>query len=178
MRKLALVVLSALIVLGFSSAWAEQSAFTQSGRYNRDQGMYVDMYNNSGVKLTANLIVIHDTGGVLTPSSVGSYFSRATTSDSVYVLGVLDQDVLSASVGRVCIRGPHQVQMATEAGVAIGNLIGTANTVTRNAGEIGNGQPYTTADGTAGGRLGVAIGEQQATPTSVWWVWVNPRVHQ
>jgi hypothetical protein len=113
----------------------------------------------------------------LTDSKIGSYFTYATASDSVYAIGVLDEDVLSASVGRICVRGPHRLQVTTESAMSTGNRIGTANTTSRPNG-TGFGVTYTVADGTGGARVGIAIGEDQATPASIWWIWVKPYAHQ
>jgi hypothetical protein len=178
MRKFNVIILSALMVLGLSSfVWAEMSATAYSGKSNNSQQVFVDMYNNSGIKLSENTIAIIDSNAGLTDAKVGAYFTVATTSDSVYAVGVLDQDVASASVGRVCVRGPHKLQVTTESAMALGSRIGTANTTSRPNG-LGFGVIYTVADGTAGSRVGVAIGEQQATPTSIWWIWVDPYAHQ
>ena len=180
MKKILCFAISALFVFAFvGHVWAEMGADAFSGKYNRDQPVFVAMYNNSGVQLSANTIAILDTGGVLTPNFVGTYATKATTSDSVYTIGVWDQDVLSASVGRLCVRGPHRVLVSSQATVAAGTLLGTASGTTTNlSGTVGWARAYSTADGTAGAVLGVAIGEDQATPQSIWWVWVNPNAHQ
>jgi hypothetical protein len=179
MKKL--FILSALLVLGLTTySWAEISADAYSGKNNNEQGVFIDVYNNAGVQMTKNTVAILDTTGVLTDTKIGTYVTIPSTSDSIYTLGVVDQDIMSASVGRVCVRGPHQVLVSSQATVAAGTILGTASGLYANplSGTIGYARAMSVADGTGMGRLGVAIGESQATPASIWWVWVNPYAHQ
>jgi hypothetical protein len=131
MKKLfALVVLSLFIMSGI--ALAEQGATSFSGKNYIEQGVYVDCYNGEAGTISPNQVVYLDTslygaagtsftacGGTIAPgdprivsgSAVQTFLGG--TLNSPLIFGVSDSQIASSSVGRICIRGPHLVQVST-----------------------------------------------------------------
>lgn len=174
MKKFSIILLSALLVLGFSlQARAESSATAYTGKSYTEQQVFTFVYNNSGSEIQSNSVVILDNSGtdVAAGSTLGSYITTTATADSVYVFGVTDETIAAGAVGRVCIRGPHLV-LDTDSTHAEGTTILATSTT---AGET---TTYSTADGTAGGQLGLVIEQTASEGPDYCWVWVNPQVHK
>ena len=167
MRKLSIILVSALLVLGLSiQARAEISTSTFTGDRFEEQQVIVMCYNNSGAEIQSNSVVILDVTGTA-GTTLGTYITTTTSTDSNYVFGVTDETIAAGSVGRICVRGPHRVHMAstdTSAADTIGTYTpaGLAETTT------------TTTNKT--GILGVALAEDTTAlgGDDIWWVWINP----
>lgn len=171
MRKLSIVLISALLVFGLSiQARAEQSTSTFTGDRYEEQQVMVYCYNNSGAEIQSNSAVIIDitaTAG----TTLGTYITTTTTTDSSYVFGVTDETISSGSVGRICVRGPHKVQFASE-DTAAEDTVGTLTP----AGKV----ETTTTTSNKDGILGLALAATAVTDrdygTDMWWIWVDPYV--
>ena len=162
MKKIFFIVLSALLLLGITQAWAEMSPSAVSGTSYLDNQVYTIMYNNSGTNIAKNAVVILDTTGTA-GSTLGSYITTTTSAGSQYVIGVTDEAIATASTGRICRRGPHLVNTAT------GETTGATLTTSTTAGKADTG----TSTSNQYGYLGVNLGNSD---TNVYWVWVNPSV--
>jgi hypothetical protein len=186
MKKFVLIL--AILFVFSVTARAEMSAAFYSGKDYRSQQVFADFYNNFGDTITENTVVILDTATAVR-AATGSYFGAYMTvdpgnaTDNVYVLGVTDEYVPTAAVGRVCIRGPHKVYATTgyyKPGVCDKFLVGTnpspGTLAGTNFGVTGQAAKYTTADATAGGQLGLFLASDNVVG-SVWWIWVKPQVH-
>ena len=190
MKKI--VVIAVLLVLAFvGSARAEMSAQMYTGKAAQSYQVFADAYNNYGNTITDSYVVILDTAAnvlTLTGTALGAYITvdPGYASDNVYVFGVADQDIATGAVGRICIRGPHKV-FAT-GGYPIGNggvaqvTIGGAQIprvgvlASTSCGATGQATVYSKADGTIGGRLGTFLASDNVVG-SVWWIWIDPKVH-
>lgn len=168
-------VLTALFMFGLTQARAEYSSMAVTGKDAKLNNVFQIMYNNKGQTITANSVVILDTSSSATGTdlTLGAYITTSTTTGSQYIVGVADQDIASGSVGRICVRGAHQVHMVATA--TVGYIVTNAGSASNNLSADGRGVTFvnTGAPGTAatGGVLGIAlsnaIGETQ-------WVYVNP----
>lgn len=143
MKKL--LIFAACLLLA-SSAYAESSASVFSGTNYGEQQVWIYGYNISGAAVTSNAIVILDTtaANVASGSTLGVRFTTTTTNGDARALGVTDEVIANAAVGRICVRGPHQVQIdatppADDGGaIVVGASIGTA-TVAGFAAPLTNG---------------------------------------
>ena len=95
MKKIFFIVLSALLLLGITQAWAEMSPSAVSGTSYLDNQVYTIMYNNSGTNIAKNAVVILDTTGTA-GSTLGSYITTTTSAGSQYVIGVTDEAIATA----------------------------------------------------------------------------------
>lgn len=159
---------------------AENSATAYDQRYFSQQ-VFVQAYNNSSATLAVNSVVVLDVTQTTNPNLyLGSYVtSNGSTSDSIYVFGVTDEQILVGSLGRVAVRGPHKVLMPskpTGAGVVIGAC---SNSVSGN--EV-KACATTTADGTASGQLGYTLSTTASTDSgdaaNTYWAWIRPQQHK
>ena len=188
MKKL-YFVLAVLFFLGYTSqARAEMSAQAYSGKNCKENQVFIDAFNNFGDTITENTVVILDTATAtraLTGSAFGAYITvdPGNATDNVYVLGVTDQYIATNSVGRICVRGPHKVFATSgyyKPGVCDSVQIGTnpspGTLVGTNFAVTGQACKYTKADATVGGQLGLFLASDNVVG-SVWWIWVNPVVH-
>jgi hypothetical protein len=163
-------VLSALLVLGFAvQARAETSSTAYTGKDYTENEVFIYAYNNSGSSIQSNGVVIIDTSGTA-GSTLGAYITTTSTADSVYVCGVTDETIADGAVGRVCVKGPHLV-MYTSSTHTAGTIAATSTTAAQAT-------TYSTADGIAGGQLGVVIGATSALGTRYAWVYIRPNVHK
>lgn len=162
MKKLSLFIISALFVFALATqARAESSPTTFAGNVYTDEQVFIRAYNNSGAIVSENQVVILDTSATA-GTTLGSYFTITTSTDSSYVMGVTDQQVAKGDIGRICVRGPHKVQIT--ANPTAGQNMGTGSTYGKAT--------ASTATTTATGILGTALAA--STSGSTWWVWVNP----
>ena len=125
MKKFLFVLLIALFTVSF--VYAEQSAQTYSGnnlQSYREQQVFADFYNNSGGPITSNSVVILDTA-VTSGSLLGTAITTTVASNSTLVVGVSDVEIATASVGRVCVRGPHKCFLASTANMTAGATLAT-----------------------------------------------------
>jgi len=166
------IILAVAFVLAFAGiVRAENSASGYDGK-NTTQQVFVSAYAYSAVSEN-DVVVLDVTNGTVANNGLGSYISNTTTTDSVYVFGVADEDISTGTLGRVCIRGPHKVKFRTSPGaIAAGSPVGTSDTAGKMA-------VRSTADGTAIGVLGVTLSASaDTTDTDTQWVWVQPHVHK
>ena len=170
MRKLFIVLISALLVSGLSiQARAEQSTSTFTGERFEEQQVYIYAYNNSGAEVQSNGVVVIDITGTA-GSTLGTYFTTSDTSGNSYILGVTDETIGIGEIGKICVRGPHIVQFDTAPSAA--------DTVTNDT-VVPKG---TTATSVANkyGYVGVALAATGSADrdygADMWWVWVNPTV--
>lgn len=171
MRKLFLVLVSALLMLGLSvQARAEQSTSTFTGERFEEQQVFVYVYNNSGAEIQSNSAVILDITGTA-GSTLGTYITTTTVTDSSYVFGVTDETIPTASVGKVCVRGPHIVRFASS-DTAAEDTVGTYTP----AGYVETTTTTSNKDGILGLALAVTANTDQNYGLDMWWVWVNPYV--
>lgn len=191
MKKLLLVVFS-LMLLGIPNAHARNSAATYDNKYWSQQE-FVAAYNNTTVSMYRDYIVGLDTNSVgnASPSinpnnNLGQYITENTgsTTDNLYVFGVVDETIPAGQLGRVCIRGPHKVvfmktgtypQTAPSVGTVLSQC---SNNSTANIVAPGSSQQnplystngglactYSTSTGTAGGMLGWVMSSTATTDT-------------
>ncbi len=173
MRKYFIFVLSALLVLGFAyQARAEQSSSSASGKVYVDNQVFTIAYNSGALDISGNSVVVLDVGNSTRGSTMGSYIDTTTTADNKMVFGVADGTIGVGSTGRVCIRGPHLVNIRSSmaSAIASGDII-TSSTV------VGAGGEGATSDGTASGQLGRALEAGTITGGPIW-VYIDPKVHQ
>lgn len=158
-----------------STVRAENSATAYDSKYYSQQ-VFVVAYNNSASTISQEQVAVLDTTQTINPNIyLGSYVTiNGATTDSIYTFGVADEDVLSGTLGRFCVRGPHKVQMPSQpsgAGVIISSCASTAKAC-----------PVTTADGTASGRLGYTLSSTASTETgdvaNTYWAWININEHK
>lgn len=190
MKKLLFALL--IVALTASFSYAEQSAQTYSGNATqnyREQQVFIDCYNNSGSAISSNYVVILDTtaASVASGSYLGTYITTTTTPADTRVLGVTDATIPAASVGRVCIRGPHKVYL-TSAPSAVGATVATTSTagagVPWSASLPGNSSFGFALSSTVIGNgfyVGVPVnktvsssdGMTNGDGTSNYWVWIT-----
>jgi len=164
MRKFSIILLSALLVLGFAiSARAEIGATAYTGVRYEEQQVFTYAYNNSGSEVTSNSIVILDTSATV-GTTLGAYFTTDTGGDSNLILGVTADTIPAGSVGKICIRGPHRVWMNSHAGNSAGNQISTSTT----AGKA----KVTTGTTNKMGTAGVQLAEDTTYPGGAKDIWV------
>lgn len=169
-------ILFALLMVGMiSTVRAESSATAYDPKYYSQQ-VFVVAYNNNASTISEEQVAVLDTTQTINPNLyLGSYVTtNGSTTDSIYVFGVADENILSGTLGRICIRGPHKVRMPSApsgAGVVIGACASSANAC-----------PTTTADGTASGRLGYTLSATASTDTgdaaNTYWAWININEHK
>ena len=175
-----MLVLVSCLLLGVPKVWAESSATAYDATF-RSQQVFVVAYNNSGGTLNRDNVVILDRNGtgVTAGTTLGSYITTTTTTDSIYVFGVTDESIPNGTLGRVCVRGPHKAVSITSQTSSSFNTVGNILSASSTAGTYGF---YTTADGTAGGRLGYLINATATTDTgdasNTFWIWVEPSRHK
>ena len=171
MRKLFTILVSALLVLGISiQARAEQSTSTFTGKRFEEQQVFVYAYNNSGAEIQSNSAVIIDITG--TPAStLGTYITTTTDTDSSYVFGVTDETIATASVGKVCVRGPHIVVFAST-NTSAEDTVGTYTP----AGSVETTTTTSNKDGILGLALAATVAGDKYYGLDMWWIWVNPYV--
>lgn len=169
-------ILLALLMVGMiSTVRAESSATAYDSKYYSQQ-VFVVAYNNSASTISQEQVAVLDTTQAINPNIyLGSYVTtNGATTDSIYVFGVADEDILSGTLGRFGIRGPHKVRMPSvpsAAGIVIGACASSANAC-----------PVTTADGTASGRLGYLLSATASTDSgdaaNTYWAWLNITEHK
>ena len=194
MKKLFVLFVSALLVLGVASVRAEDSAGLYDESF-RSQQVMIEIYNGSGRDISSNYVVIIDNtataadvsaGGRLV-SNLGVYATMTTATGSAGIIGVADEDIATGAQGRVCVRGPHQVKVAKLSdGGATYPLPGQwVTTGLPSEGEAGQAVRATPSDATAaagygtdmvlGYRLGVAASNPATNSTNdLIWIWVSP----
>lgn len=181
MKSIKLFILAAFLLAGFTlNVHAENSATAFDNKATTQQ-VFVVAYNNAASTLAVNSVVVLDATQSVNPNNyLGSYVTtNGATTDSIYVFGVTDESILSGSLGRICVRGPHKVMMpSTPSGAGI--VIGACNnTVGANAVKA---CPTTTADGTASGQLGFLLSNTATTDTGdaafTYWAWIRPQQHK
>ncbi|MDD5387594.1 MAG: hypothetical protein PHQ22_10415 [Sulfuricurvum sp.] len=191
MKKLFVVLLSALIILGVSTqARAEIETSSYTGRNYRELQRFIQVYNNYGNTITENSVVILDMVGSPTPitGTVAVTIHATYTSPSALAIGVADETIASGAIGKICTYGPHLVRTTpVQSGnfyITKGSALGTAS-----AGYTvypGSGYPYlptgmvgsaedlrSQTATTARSAVGVALCEYSTTPASIWWAWIN-----
>ncbi len=174
-------ILLALLMVGLVPVVrAENSASAYDSKYYSQQ-VFVVAYNNSDSTLALISVAILDVTQTTNPNNyLGSYVTNnGSTTDSIYVFGVSDESILSGSLGRFCVRGPHKVLMPnppTAAGVVIGAC---SNSVAANAVKA---CATTTVDGTASGQLGYTLSATSSTDSgdaaNTYWAWIRPQQHK
>lgn len=170
MRKLFIVLVSALLVLGLSiQARAEQSTSTFTGERYEEQQVFVYAYNNGSTEIQSYGIVIIDTDGTA-GSTLGTYIENTTDADDELVFGVAAETIAVGAVGKVCIRGPHEV-FDDDTTHAVSSIISSSSTANVS-------QTYATSDATVGGYAGLVIGATSSLGGRYCWIWVNPQVHK
>lgn len=180
-NKISILILALLLAVGvyMPNVRAEDSAtgYGNPPAYG-DQQVFVVAYNNNASAMSANNVVILDTGGTA-GTTLGTYVNlNGSTTDSVYVFGVTDEAISAATLGRICVRGPHKVVMPSPDVTGIGDVVGAcSNSPTTNAGKACT---VSTASGTDRGFLGKLINATATTGTSdatnTYWIWVQPGV--
>jgi hypothetical protein len=174
-------ILSVLFILSFCGiAKAESSASSFDSTF-RSQQVFIEANANATLStpISKNDVVILDvTTGTVANKGLGAYIVKSIVTDSVYVLGVADEDISTGTLGRICVKGPHKVTMQSlsnsGAAVAAGLLVGNGN-------KAGQASVRTTADGTAVGVLGVVLSATPSTDTGdtlTQWIWVDTQRHQ
>lgn len=173
MKKLLLIALFLLVSVPMVRAEDGATAFDSKAA---TQTVFVAAYNNNASTIAVNNVVILDATQTINPNLyLGSYVTtNGATTDSIYVFGVTDESILSGSLGRIAVRGPHKVVMPsppTGAGVVIGACASNSKACA-----------HTTADGTASGYLGYLLSATASTDTgdaaNTYWAWVRPQEHK
>ena len=175
MRKLFIVLVSALLIGVSVQARAEQSTSTFTGERFEEQQVFIFAYNNSGSEVQSNGVVVVDITGTGS-STLGTYFTTSGTSGNSYILGVTDETIAIATIGKICVRGPHIVNFATAP--SAGDTITNHTVVPQGLTETSTANKY--------GYVGVALKATAAEDgddfnldgvgSENWWIWVNPTV--
>lgn len=178
MKKLLYVLLViGLMVSPVAMSFADNSA-TSYENHIRSYQVFMSAYNN-GAAISKNSPVILDIGGGSAGSTLGSQIIGTTTTDSVFAVGIADEDIAATKMGRICIRGPHKVTMVTNIGAS--SAIPTAAILSTST-TYGAGGIYATADGTVGGQLGILMSKTATTDTgdasNTYWFYVRPAIHK
>jgi hypothetical protein len=191
MKKLFFVILSVLVVLGFAiQARAEIETSSYTGRNYREHQKFIEMFNNYGQTVSANSVVILDMVGSGNPITGSLAFTVVDTavSSSALTVGVVDEDVPSGGMAKICIAGPHLVRInPVQSGnfyVTKGSALGTASAQYvvypgsgypyRATGMVGSAEDLRSQTATtARAAVGVALCEYSTTPASLWWAWIN-----
>lgn len=172
MRKLFIILVSALLMLGLSiQVRAEQSTSTFTGERYEEQQVFVYAYNNSGSTVQSNSVVVVDITGTGS-STLGAYFTTSATSGNSYIMGITDETIASSSVGKICVRGPH---------IAIFDAAPSAADSVTNDDAAGAKATAGTSAANKYGYVGTALKATAAADaptcgTYYWWIWVNPTV--
>jgi len=134
MRKFFSIALAVLLVVGFTcQARAEYSSTSVTGKSYEDQQVFISVYNNYEQTITENYVVVWDLDGtspdtVATASTMGAFVEVTSTTCNYLTVGVVDKDIPSGKVGRVCIRGPHLVNAESTGLAAVaGYVVGTGD---------------------------------------------------
>ena len=177
MRKLHmfLVLVAVVAILAFTGVVKAENSASSYDAKNITQQVDISIYS-VGVIAANDIVALDVTNGTIANKGLGSYMYTTTTTDSVYVMGVADEAMVTGQIGRVCVRGPHLVHSLNlknnAVGDAAGKLLGTSTTA-------GYAAPRTNADGTASGILGVVLSATADTKDTVaQWVWVDTSRHQ
>lgn len=171
MRKLLLSLFAISFLYLGGVAHAENSASAFDNKYYSEQ-VFVQAYNNNASTIAINNVVVLDTTSSINPNvNLGQYITtNGSTSDSVFVFGVADESIPTATLGRICVRGPHKVTAPSASGVTSGNVIGACAS-------SANACPVTTASGTDRGFLGYYINTTASTDTgdaaNTYWAWLR-----
>lgn len=169
MRKLFIVLVSALLVFGVSfQARAEQSTSTFTGKRFEEQQVFVYAYNNGTTTIQSNGVVILENAAT-DKTTVGTYVEVTTDADDELVFGVADENIAAGAVGRICVRGPHIV-WDKDSTHALSTVLATSDTANRTT-------TYSTSDATVAGTLGVVILATSDLGGEYCWVWVAPQIH-
>lgn len=151
-------------------AHAENSAAAFDNKYYSEQ-VFVQAYNNTASTIAINNVVVLDTTPAVNPNvNLGQYVTtNGSTTDSVFVFGVTDEAITAATLGRICIRGPHKVVHAvgiTTQGAVIGACASSSKAC-----------PVTTSTGTSRGFLGKILSTTASTDTgdaaNTFWDWIE-----
>lgn len=199
MKKLLVLVVFSLMLLGVSNAHARNSAAAYDNKFYSQQE-FVQGYNNSTGTIYRDFVVGLDTTPGINPNNnLGQYVTQVTssTTDNIYAFGVADETIPAGQLGRICIRGPHKVvynitQHAVPTAGSVTSQCASAQTFGATSLLGGGGAcSYTTATGTAGGMLGVVLSAtattdsgdvgqttnaQSNTTWSEYWSWIGPQV--
>lgn len=175
MRKL-FIVLFALFVVSFTNQVRAEDSATMYEPLVRSQQVFIAAYNSGADTIAINAPVILDIGNGTDGSTKGAYIMTTTTTDSIFSVGVTDEAIAPGSMGRICVRGPHKVATIIQSyQIATGQIFTTSTTQ-------GKAAPYSTADGTAGGQIGIIISTTASTTTGdaalTYWGVLNPRFHK
>lgn len=182
MNKKLLLIFSvfALLVGTTKFVKAENSADAYSPNA-RSYQIFVDVYNTDGATIPVNSPVIlavdsSQTVGASGGGTLGAYIRSTTTTDSIFAYGVTDEAISAGTMGRVCIRGPHKIAAVNAlTGQATGSIF-SSSTTQYKAGI------YATADGTAGGQLGILLSTTATSDTgdasNTFWAWLFPQFHK
>ena len=130
MKKILFISLVVLLLAAPSFAEIGATAYS-SNTQQQELCQFIYAYNNSGSSITSNQVVILDTTAAnsVSGATLGARIATTTTNGDPRVIGVTDQVIANASVGRICVRGPHKVQWSTSAGPAIaGASVATGTT--------------------------------------------------
>lgn len=178
MRNIQFILVALFVAVFAPIVRAENSATAYDAKYYSQQ-VFVVAYNNNASTISTNNVVILDSTQSVNPNLyLGNYVTlNGSTTDSIYVFGVTDESILTGTLGRICVRGPHKVVMPVNSTYTAGSVIGACSTA--NAGKA---CPTTTADGTASGQLGFILSATATTDTgdasNTYWMWVRPQQHK
>lgn len=170
--KTRLLLIVALVLAFGGISKAEESASAYDNTF-RSQQVFAGAYAYSAVSKN-DVVALDVSNGTVANKGLGAYIKDTTTTDSIYVFGVADEDISTGTMGRVCVRGPHKVNYIDAVSAAAGQIIGTSTT-------SGKAAPRSTADGTAIGTLGYLMSATASTDTgdtNVYWAWVDPARHK
>lgn len=176
MKNFKLFILAAFLLAGFASGVRAESSATAYDQKYYSQQVFVVAYNNNASTISQEQVAILDVTQAVNPNLyLGSYVTtNGATTDSIYVFGVADEDIITGTLGRFCVRGPHKVQMPSTAPAA-GTVIGACASSAKAC-------AVTTADGTASGRLGYLLSATMSTDTgdvaNTYWAWININEHK
>lgn len=180
-NKLLLAVFFVLVSVSTVKAENSATGYENPPNYGNYQ-VFVSSLSSAGVTIPRNSVVILDNSstGVTTTlrgGTLGGVVNMTNVTDSVFVFGVADEDIAPATMGRICVRGPHKAVSIT--GNITAQATGAIISASNNVGKYGF---YSTADGTTGSRLGYVLNTTASTDSgdasNTFWVWVNPEVHK
>lgn len=116
MKKFCIFLLSALLMLSVTTARAENSAVSMSGKLMEESWVWVNCTNVTGRGVSAGMVAVLATSSIV--NATGTYATLADSLAAPMTLGVWMDDVSTGKVGRVLVRGPIQVLVGVGAGTS------------------------------------------------------------
>lgn len=168
-------IISALLIVGmFAFGGAAYPWGSTGGDGSRAEALQETavFYNNSGITLSAGMIVILDRDDATAGTTLGARVTTTNSADVSGIVGVVKSTTAADDTPVVVItKGPADTLVldSSDPISAISNFVGTSTT-------SGYGGRYNGGSNT--GYLGIALEAGDGTDTGKVWVWVDPSYNQ